>query len=246
MEALDDGQVARLVRGISSYVSTGEVPTLDQVTSMAFSFIKIDLDKDSDKYEHVCERNRDNIGKRWNGHDAKDTSRTSGIPAVPVDTKNTKNTDSDLNTSLNKNINISVKTNTKENIKEKLKEKPKEKSEAEQVFPKNRMGTKEESCAKEERAQENTWDGLMERWINYRKKIGKSYKSQESIELAMKRLKELGNYDIEQATRIVDQSIANGWQGIFANKYDMPDKVPRSGQPNKFFNDSVKIYDNRL
>ena len=55
---LTDEQVGQLMRAIIKYEKTGEVPNLDGVLKMAFSFIKTQLDRDREKYEARCEKNK--------------------------------------------------------------------------------------------------------------------------------------------------------------------------------------------
>jgi hypothetical protein len=38
---------------------------------MAFSFIKAQIDRDAAKYAAVCEKNRENIQRRWKKEDAE-------------------------------------------------------------------------------------------------------------------------------------------------------------------------------
>ena len=57
---LTDEQVGQLMRAIIKYERTREIPQLDGVIKMAFSFIKTQLDRDREKYEARCEKNREN------------------------------------------------------------------------------------------------------------------------------------------------------------------------------------------
>jgi len=52
-------------------------------------------------------------------------------------------------------------------------------------------------------------------WLEYRKEIKKPYKSPKSEQMA---LKQLANYPEDQSIAMIEQSIANGWQGIFEIK----------------------------
>lgn len=63
------------------------------------------------------------------------------------------------------------------------------------------------------------------RWLSYRQEIRKAIKSKSSIEAAQKLLAGFGT---DQAA-VVEQSIANGWQGLFALK-DQP--KPQKGGGN--------------
>jgi hypothetical protein len=57
---------------------------------------------------------------------------------------------------------------------------------------------------------------LVKKWVAYKKSIGNSYKSQSSLDSLAKKLNELSGGDIQKAEAIVEQSIANQWQGLFA------------------------------
>ena len=51
------------MRAIIKYEKTREVPKLDGMLKMAFSFIKTQLDRDRQKYQNKCEKNRENGAK---------------------------------------------------------------------------------------------------------------------------------------------------------------------------------------
>lgn len=57
-----------------------------------------------------------------------------------------------------------------------------------------------------------------ERFLSYRKEIKKPYRSQMSVEQAFNELQKLSGGVLETAEAIVNQSIANGWQGLFPLK----------------------------
>lgn len=59
---------------------------------------------------------------------------------------------------------------------------------------------------------------LVNKWLLYRKDIKKPYKSNESIKQFYYKLIKLSNNDIDIATEIINNSIANEYQGIFALK----------------------------
>lgn len=57
-----------------------------------------------------------------------------------------------------------------------------------------------------------------EKFLAYRKEIKKPYRSQMSVEQAFNELQKLSGGVLETAEAIVNQSIANGWQGLFPLK----------------------------
>jgi len=55
-------------------------------------------------------------------------------------------------------------------------------------------------------------------WLEYKKEIKKSYKSEKSIEICYNQLMELSGNNPDKAQRIINQSIASGWSGLFELK----------------------------
>lgn len=65
---------------------------------------------------------------------------------------------------------------------------------------------------------------IMYDWLIYKKEKKQSYKSKKSIEACFKMLYKLSDGDYSIALKIIEQSIANNWAGIFplknnGNKY---------------------------
>ena len=64
-----------LLTAIMAYSSDADLPDMDGITAMAFSFIRSDLDRDREKYEKTCEARREagKLGGRpkANGSDEK-------------------------------------------------------------------------------------------------------------------------------------------------------------------------------
>lgn len=81
---LTDEEAGKLIKGIFQYATTGE-NKLDGYLNIIFIPIKNEIDKNEERYKKVCERNKENIEKRWN------TKNTTGKSGIPNDTKNTDN-----------------------------------------------------------------------------------------------------------------------------------------------------------
>ena len=78
-DLLTDEQIGQLMRAIMKYEKTKEIPQLDGMLKMAFSFIKTQLDRDREKYEKKCERNKENGakgGRPKKQEDKKGTEKT--------------------------------------------------------------------------------------------------------------------------------------------------------------------------
>ncbi len=76
---LTDEQIGQLMRAIIKYEKTREIPQLEGIVKMAFSFIKTQLDRDREKYKAKCEKNKENGAKggrpRKNQKDISKTER---------------------------------------------------------------------------------------------------------------------------------------------------------------------------
>ena len=59
-ELLTDEQAGQLIKAIIKYEKTGEITKLEGMIKMAFSFIKTQLDRDREKYNKKCEKNKEN------------------------------------------------------------------------------------------------------------------------------------------------------------------------------------------
>lgn len=66
----------------------------------------------------------------------------------------------------------------------------------------------------------NSFQPILYEWICYRKEIKKSFKSIKSVQAAYKQLYELSDGNPSIAMKIVEQSIASSWQGLFPIKND--------------------------
>lgn len=58
IEGLTDEQLGKLTRAIFLYARDGEIINLEPVVRMAFAFIKDNIERNQDKYQAKCEKNR--------------------------------------------------------------------------------------------------------------------------------------------------------------------------------------------
>lgn len=63
LELLSDAERGQLFTAMLDFAETGTTPTLDGMPRMAFSFIKAQMERDTEKYNSKCERNRENGAK---------------------------------------------------------------------------------------------------------------------------------------------------------------------------------------
>lgn len=85
---LTDEQKGRLLDAMFNYHNNNNFELSDPVIRMAFSFFKETFKRDRDKYLKRCNKNRENVLKRWN------TNNTVVYDGIRSDTKHT-DSDSD-------------------------------------------------------------------------------------------------------------------------------------------------------
>lgn len=101
LDELTDEQVAALFRGMVDYHITGKEPKFKGVLKFVFIPLKQQMDRNTEKYEKQCERNRANAHKRWNGMQS-DAVAYGRIRSDAVD----------ANTNTKTNINTKTDTDT--------------------------------------------------------------------------------------------------------------------------------------
>lgn len=113
LNELSDEQVATLFRGMVSYFNTGNDPGFSGLIKMVFIPIRQQMDRDTDKYEKKCKKNKESIQNYWDKvkADANEYERiqtyTNEYERIPANT-NVANT----NTKTNKNTNASTDKTT--------------------------------------------------------------------------------------------------------------------------------------
>ena len=83
-----------LLDAIFEYQLTGDVSEMPKLVKIIFSIMKQQFDRDNEKYQNIINRNRQNINKRWNKTDSKNTTGKSGkITYSDTDTDTDTDTD---------------------------------------------------------------------------------------------------------------------------------------------------------
>jgi len=108
-----------LLDAIFHYHITGNIqPDLPPMVSMAFSFIRTQLDRDMKKYEKICERNRINGsegGRPKNPSEPKKPTGLSGNPKNPSEPKKADNdNDNENDNEIDNEIDIDLKKRLKQ------------------------------------------------------------------------------------------------------------------------------------
>lgn len=73
------------------------------------------------------------------------------------------------------------------------------------------------------------WLELVQTWLDYKRSRGQSYKSELSVKKFHTMLRNLSRGDLDLAARIIDQSIANNWAGLFPLRDTQPSHAWRVG-----------------
>ena len=104
-ELLTDAELGRLIRDVNNYVKNGVLPQYtkeDRVLNMAFSFMKTNIDIETEKYIKKCEKNREN-GRR--GGRPRNPEKPNGFEENPQETKKADTeTDTDTETNIKKSV----------------------------------------------------------------------------------------------------------------------------------------------
>lgn len=111
IEELTDEQAWKLLKKMKSYHNGNTYDPKDKLIDILFIQFKNQFDRDIQKYDKTCERNKNNVGKRWNKEDTKNTSGISGIKSNTKNTYNDSKSDND-NDSKNKSDSKTIQSLT--------------------------------------------------------------------------------------------------------------------------------------
>ena len=105
VDELNDEQTGRLFKAMITYFATGKAPKFDGILKFVWIPIQQQMDRDKEKYDAKCEKNRKNIKEYW--------ERTKENERIQTNTNatNTK-TNTDTNTKTNTNTDTTTNTNT--------------------------------------------------------------------------------------------------------------------------------------
>ena len=209
-----------LLTAIMNYASGEPLPDMDGMTRMAFSFIKVQMDRDSEKYQATVEKRRESgkLGGRpstkANGLSEK-AKKANGFSEKQTKAKKPDNDNEYDNDSDNEEY---IHTPTKARACAHAEvEKPRKKSEPVKYSDDPELN-----------------DAIAE-FVKFRKGIKKPM-SDRAITLMMNKLESL-SHDKHEQVQILNQSIMQGWTGLYALKDDGKSRgQPRNVNPNGFAN----------
>ena len=90
---LNDEECGKLLKSLFDYVENGAVPDFEGSLQMAFLVIKNQLDRDNEKYESRCKRNKENGakgGRPRKNHGLEEGQKPNGFSENPTKPKKTE------------------------------------------------------------------------------------------------------------------------------------------------------------
>lgn len=108
VDELNDEQAGKLFRAMITYFTTGKAPKFSDILKYVWIPIKQQMDRDKEKYEAKCEKNRAKIQKYWDSVKAN-TNEYNSIQMYTNATNTKTNTDTDTKT----DTDTDTTTNTK-------------------------------------------------------------------------------------------------------------------------------------
>jgi len=203
-EALPNEKAGELIKHLLKYVNDENPESDDVLINAVFANIKQTLKRDLKKWESKSQKNSENAKKRWDANACERITSDANVKIeMPIDA-NHADRDKVIVTVIDKDI--LLKKETKKEISKKH---------SIDLFP----------------FQEDfreVWDN----WIQYKKtEHKKSFKRIETEQAAFKLLLEKSKGDSLIAEKIIQQSIANNWQGLFELKTETnADKPTKADQ----------------
>ena len=118
-DELTDEQLGKLFRGMIDYFISGECPRFTDSLKFAFIPIKQQMDRDAEKYDKRCEKNRENVKKRYERIQSN-TNVYDGIRTYTNDTNINKDKDKDQDKDKGRDINKKPRKSGDSSPEEKL------------------------------------------------------------------------------------------------------------------------------
>lgn len=206
---LSDKQLGRLFRAIFQY-NLGEIVSVEDDIRMAFEFFKNQFEIDESKYRAKIDRDIENGRRGGNPNFKKGQSNPYyGRGEKEITQDNPPLSDITQDNPINDNDNVNDNNNIPpiippEGEKEGVGE---EKNKRKRARPPIDTGFIEAPFRE-----------VMDKWLEYKRARGQTYKSETSIKICYKKLLEMSGGDPVKAEAIVENSIANNYAGIFPLK----------------------------
>lgn len=218
LEMLPPEQIGELMLALIDYQETGEVPDLPKGSALAmcFSFIKKRMDKDNIKYEEKCERNRSN-GKKG----GRPTNQT--VVSETEENPNKPNGFSENRTVIEETDNNPTEPRKADNDNEYDSDNEYDNEEYIHTPEKICANAHKKKAVKSHKKPDPVvysdvpeLDEAIHEFIKFRKGMKKPM-SDRAVTLMMNKLETLSHDKYEQV-QILNQSIMQGWTGVYELK----------------------------
>lgn len=195
---------------IIEYAASGKLSELKPLAKMAFSFIKKEMDYNNNKYNEIISK-RSEAGK-------KGMLSRYGNKAVTSDNKSNKA----YQTVTNVTDNVYDNVNDNKNIPPIIPPAGEKEGEGEEKNKRKRARPPIDTGF-----IDAPFRGVMDKWLEYKRARGQTYKSEASIKTCYKKLLEMSGDDPVKAEAIVENSIANNYAGLFPIKNTYPHETDK-------------------
>lgn len=204
---------------IIHYAATGEIKQdVPETAKVAFCFIKAEMDDDSIEYDAKCEARKKNGSKGGRpkkqmptyAEDAPE-NRDCAIQEIPKSEEQNTPYVTSTGSDIVQEAEIIERSPVGEELAKPPKA-PKKKTEIDMMFVRN------------------DFIPVVNEWLQYKKERGQTYK-QKGFDAFYSTLMDLSQGDPDKARRIIQQSMANNWAGIFALKNTNSDGKITANQP---------------
>ena len=229
LSALPPDKCKEILIAYGKYALNGEEPAFDDpIMAAIFKREKAIVDSDNRKYSEISEIRRRAIMKRYGKKSDSDTIQKN-TNEYKSSFCSTKYTDTDTDTDTLNNLPYPP---IQEGDEKYVDDKNSNDDTRDRPSPRKR---KEKSSAKKEKIDlfemgiDIDMIPVVEKWLAYKTERHESYK-RKGIEMFYKRLMELSGRSVVRAERIIEQSMANNYAGIFALKSMGNGKESRSEQ----------------
>lgn len=206
---------ADLYNALLEYAFTGEVIEMNNAVKSVFLLIKPQIDANNTRYENSKKGGRPKKGK------TDSLEKNMKIKTNGFENNEKTETDSSKNNNENSvsekpNVNVNENVNVNDNVKKKK--------------------DKKESVPPVRYSENDKLDKAIHDYINHRKKV-KAPMTDHAVELMINKLDSWADND-EDKIKILEQSIFNGWKGIFPlnEQENRKTESPPAVKPTRFTN----------
>ena len=153
----------------------------DSAITIAFTFVKQDIDYTSKKYAEMC------LKRAESGRLGGQAKQANASKCYQTQAKSSKAKHNDNDVDVDNDVDKTTKT----------------------PLPPLQKGKEQLEFVSAQ------FKPIFQKWLDYKREKKQTYKSKLSLQQCYKQLLEYANNDVSLAEKVVNQSIANNWAGLF-------------------------------